>query len=115
MGPIIDFSDRKVVMRITKPYPGARSHVYAGQVVGYDGRFVAFDGFVLHYGRPSADDPTGGLTISERAVRWVALQRVEYIRELPGKMDPFDPKAFEVSSSGGLLFRALDRPDLIPD
>lgn len=111
----MDFSNRNVVMRIVKPYPAARSHVYTGQVIDYDGKFVAFDGCVLHFGRPSTDDPTGGLTISRRAVRWVALQRVEYIRELPEGMDPYDPAKLEVSSDGSILYPASERPDLLPD
>ena len=112
---VIDFTERNVVMRIAKPYPGARSHVYVGRVVAYDGRFVAFDGSVLHYGHRTADDPTGGLTVSKRAVRWVALQRIEYIREMPEGMDPYDPEKIEVSADGSLLFAMIDRPDLIPD
>jgi hypothetical protein len=111
----IVFSDRNVVMRIVKPYPGARNHIYTGRIVGYDGNFVAFDGCVLNYGRASSDDPGGGLTVSQRALRWVALQRVEYIRELPDGMNPFDPASLEVSADGSIVYPAVDRPDLLPD
>lgn len=109
------FENRNVIMRIVKPYQGARSHVYTGRIMWYDGNFIGFDGCVLHYGRPSSDDPTGGLTISRRAVRWVVLQRVEYIRELPEGMDPFDPEKIQVSTDGSIEYPAVDRPDLIPD
>jgi hypothetical protein len=110
----MDFTNKNVVLRIVKPYPEARAHVYAGQIVAYDGNFLAFDGIVMHHGKPSGDDPTGGLTLSSRTVRWVPLQRIEYIRELPEDMDPFSGK-FEVTGDGGLNYPATDRPDLIPD
>jgi hypothetical protein len=111
----MDFTNKNVVLRIVKPYPDARAHVYAGQIVSYDGNFLAFDGIVMHHGKPSGDDPTGGLTLSSRTVRWVPLERVEYIRELPEGTNPFEPEAFEVTGDGGLNFPATDRPDLIPD
>ena len=76
------FSHRKVLVRIVKPYPGARNHVYTGQIVGYDGNFITIDGCVIHFGEASVDDPAGGLTTSARAMRWIAVERVEYIREL---------------------------------
>ena len=60
----VPFLDRNVVLRIVKPYPQARNHVYTGRVVDYDGNFVVVDGCVLHFGRPSAEDPAGGLTTS---------------------------------------------------
>ena len=109
------FLDRNVVLRIVKPYPEARNHVYTGHVLDYDGNFVVVDGCVLHFGRPSAEDPAGGLTKSTRAVRWVALQRVEYIRELPDGMDPFEVDKLKVSADGSIEYQALDRPDLLPD
>lgn len=111
----MEFNDRNVVLRIVKPYPEARSHIYTGQVIDYDGNFVAFDGCVMHFGRPSTDDPSGGLTISHRAVRWVALQRVEYIRELPDEMDPFAPDKMDLNADGSLAYPGSARPDLIPD
>jgi len=110
-----DFVGCNVIVRIVKPYPGARNHVYTGKVVDYDGRFVALDGGVLHFGKPTVDDPTGGLTTSPRAVRWLALQRIEYIRELPEGMDPFKPDKFNVSADGSIAFKAIDRPDLLPE
>jgi len=109
------FVDRAVVIRIVKPYAGARNHIYLGKVVEYDGRFVTLDGCVMHFGKPSVDDPTGGLTTSPRAVRWVALQRIEYIRELPEGTDPFSPDKIQVSSDGSLHYSVAGRPDLIPD
>ena len=111
----VPFMDRNVVLRIVKPYPQARNHVYTGRVVDYDGNFVVIDGCVLHFGRPSAEDPAGGLTTSTRAVRWVALQRVEYICELPDEMDPFEVTKLTVSADGSIEYPALDRPDLLPD
>ena len=100
----MNFNDRDVALRIVKPYPGARSHIYTGRIVDYDGNFIAFDGCVLNFGRPSTDDPTGGLTVSHRAVRWVALQRVEYIRELPPGMDPFAPDTLALNPDGSLVY-----------
>jgi hypothetical protein len=111
----VSFLDRNIVLRVVKPYPEAKNHIYTGRAVDYDGRFVAIDGHVLNFGRPSADDPTGGLTISERAIRWVALQRVEYIRELPEGIDPFKPAEIDVSVDGNIRYHATDRPDLIPE
>ena len=100
----MDFKDRNLALRIVKPYPEARSHIYTGRIVDYDGNFIAFDGCVLNFGRRSAEDPTGGMTISHRAVRWLALQRVEYIRELPDGMDPFAPDSIAVNADGSLVY-----------
>ena len=111
----IAFIDRQVLLRIVKPYHEARNHIYAGQVIDYDGNFVCLDCSVLHFGRATSDDPTGGLTTSTRAKRWVALPRIEYIRELPKGMDPFDPDKFNVAADGGIDLSAFDRPDLLPD
>ncbi|MHC4669025.1 MAG: hypothetical protein ACYTFD_11525 [Planctomycetota bacterium] len=107
--------NRDVLIRIVKPYPVARNHIYTGRVIGYDGRFVMVDGCVLHFGRPSVDDPTGGLTTSSRAIRWVALQRIEYIRELPEGTDPFAPEKLRVATDGSFDYGALERPDLLLD
>ena len=109
------FVDRAVVIRIVKPYPEARSHIYLGKVVAYDGRFIGIDGCVLHFGRATLEDPTGGLTTSGRAVRWVFRDRVEYILELPDGMDPYDPEQLTVSPDGSLKASLADRPDLLPD
>lgn len=109
------FLNRNVLMRCVKPYPTARNHVYTGKLLGYDGHFVTIDGIVLHFGHPSVDDPTGGLTRSPRAVRWVALQRIEYIRELPKDIDVFEPAHVKVGSQGSLEIDALSRPDLLPE
>jgi len=109
------FVNRNVMMRCVKPYPTARNHVYTGKLLGYDGHFVTIDGIVLHFGHPSVDDPTGGLTRSPRAVRWVALQRIEYIRELPQDIDVFEPANVKVGSQGSLEIDALSRPDLLPE
>jgi len=109
------FLNRNVLMRCVKPYPTARNHVYTGKLLGYDGHFVTIDGIVLHFGHPSVDDPTGGLTRSPRAVRWVALQRIEYIRELPKDVDVFEPANVKVGSQGSLELDALARPDLLPE
>ena len=108
------FSHRNGLVRITKPYPNARNHVYTGQIVGYDGNFVTIDGCVLHFGEPTVDDPTGGLTTSARAMRWIAVNRVEYIRELPEGVDPFAPEKLRVTGDGGIDYAALERPDLLP-
>jgi hypothetical protein len=109
------FLNRNVLLRCVKPYPQARNHVYTGRVLSYDGHFVTIDGIVLHFGHPSVDDPTGGLTRSPRSVRWVALQRIEYIRELPKGVNPFEPEDIKVGSSGALEINALTRPDLLPE
>jgi hypothetical protein len=109
------FLNRNVLLRCVKPYPTARNHVYTGRILAYDGHFVTVDGIVLHFGHPSVDDPTGGLTRSGRAVRWVALQRIEYIRELPTGVDPFAPENIKVGSQGALEISALSRPDLLPE
>ena len=107
--------ERNLVLRIGKPYPEARSHIYTGHVVDYDGDMLAFDGCVMHFGRATADDPSGGLTVSKRAVRWIPLQRIEYIRELPEGMDPFKVDSLEVNLDGSLVYPDMDRPDLLPD
>ena len=107
--------DRNLVLRIVKPYPEARSHVYTGNVVDYDGNMLVFDGCVLHFGRATADDPSGGLTVSKRAVRWIPTQRIEYIRELPDGLDPFGVDSLEINSDGSLVYPDMDRPDLLPD
>lgn len=109
------FAKRNVVIRIVKLYPQARNHVYTGQIVGYDGNFVTIDGCVLHFGKATVDDPTGGLTTSGRAMRWVAVDRVEYIRELPDGMDPFSPENLRVTGDGSLDYNVLERPDLLPE
>lgn len=109
------FLNCNVLMRCVKPYPTARNHVYTGKLLGYDGHFVTIDGIVLHFGHPTVDDPTGGLTGSPRAVRWVALQRIEYIRELPENVDPFAPENIKVGSQGSLEINASARPDLLPE
>ena len=111
----VDLLNRNVLMRIVKPYPEARNHIYSGRVQEYDGRFICIDGYVLHFARASADDPSGGLTTSARGKRWVALERVEYIRELPEGIDPFNPEGVQVSADGSVTYDALHRPDLIPD
>jgi hypothetical protein len=109
------FSHRKVLVRIVKPYPGARNHVYTGQIVGYDGHFITIDGCVIHFGEATVDDPTGGVTTSGRAMRWIAVERIEYIRELPEGMDPFAPEKLRVQDDGSLDYTVLDRPDLLPE
>ncbi len=109
------FVGRNVVVRIVKPYPTARNHIYTGEVVDYDGHFVAIDGCVLHFGRPTSEDPTGGLTSSHRALRWLALQRIEYIRELPAEIDPFSPDTLKIASDGSILFPIVDSSGFIPD
>ena len=109
------FLYKNVLLRCVKPYPTARNHVYTGKLLGYDGHFVTIDGIVLHFGHPTVDDPTGGLTRSGRSVRWVALQRIEYIRELPKGVDPFSPENIKVGSQGSLELTALTRPDLLPE
>jgi hypothetical protein len=110
-----DLVGRNVLLRIVKSYPSARNHVYSGRILDYDGCFVGVDSCVLHFGRPSAEDPTGGLTRSGRALRWVTLQRVEYILEYPADVDPFAPEKLKVTSDGAIEYSALARPDLIPD
>jgi len=110
----IEFVGRQILLRIVKPYHEARNHVYAGTVLGYDGHFLCVDCTVMTFGRATADDPAGGLTTSGRATRWVALQRIEFIRELPEGMDPFDPEKFKVHD-GRIDLSAFDRPDLLPD
>ena len=109
------FLGRNVALRIVKPYPEARNHIYTGRALAFDGKFVAIDGCVLHFGKASVDDPAGGLTTSSRAVRWVALQRIEYIHELPASANPFAPEEIKVGADGSLDYDALDRPDLLPD
>lgn len=109
------FIGRNVVVRIVKPYPEARNHIYTGTAIDYDGRFLAIDGCVLHFGRPTSEDPTGGLTTSKRAVRWVALQRIEYVRELPTKMDPFSPETLKIAADGSVLYPVVGSPDFIPE
>jgi len=109
------FLNRNVLLRCVKPYPSARNHVYTGRIIAYDGHFVALDGIVMHFGHPTVDDPTGGLTRSPRAVRWVALQRIEYLRELPEGVDPYEPEHIQVGSQGALEITAASRPDLLPE
>jgi hypothetical protein len=109
------FVGKSVLMRCVKPYPSARNHVYTGKIIAYDGHFVTIDGIVLHFGHPSVDDPTGGLARSPRAIRWVALQRIEYIRELPQGVDPYAPAHIKVGSQGTVEIDPLSRPDLLPE
>ena len=111
----VPFIDRDVVLRIVKPYPEARNHVYTGRVIAYDEGFVAIDGSVLHFGRPTTEDPTGGFKKSPRAIRWVPKERIQYIRQLPEGIDPFDPEQFEITAVGGVSTSAADRPDLLPE
>jgi len=111
----VELVGHHVVIRIVKPYPHARNHIYTGRVLAYDGKLITIDGCVLHYGKASVDDPTGGLTTSSRAIRWVALQRVEYIRELPEGADPYDPGGINVTTDGSLEIHVADRPDLLPE
>ncbi|NJN14120.1 MAG: hypothetical protein HC813_00145 [Planctomycetes bacterium] len=91
-----------VILRIVKSYPAEHSHVYAGRVLGFDGSFLAIDGRVFHFARPNAEDPTGGMSTSPRAVRWVPVGRIEYIRELPSTLDVFGADAFRVRADGSL-------------
>ncbi len=48
-------------------------------------------------------------------MRWVAVERVEYIRELPEGMDPFDPESLRVTENGSLDYNLLERPYLLPE
>jgi len=98
----MDFTGRNVVLRVVKAYPTEHTHVYAGRIVAFDGAFVCMDGRVFHFARPNAEDPTGGLTSSPRAIRWVPVQRIEYMRDLPPKLDVFHPSAFRLTPDGGL-------------
>jgi hypothetical protein len=109
------FLDRNVVIRIVKPYPEAKNHLYLGCAVDFGSGVVALDCTVLNFGRPTSDDPTGGLTISTRATRWIPLQRIEYIRELPEDLDPFQPDRIDVAADGNISYHATERPDLIPE
>ena len=111
----MELEQKNIILRIVKPYPEARNHVYTGRVVAYDEGFVAIDGSVLHFGRATTEDPTGGFTKSDRAIRWVPKERIQYIRQLPEGIDPFDPEQFEITAAGGISTRAADRPDLLPE
>jgi hypothetical protein len=107
---------KNVILRIDKPYPQARNHIYTGKVVAYDGRLLSVDGMVFHFGRPSAEDPTGGLTTSGRAVRWIPIDRIQYVVEMPKGMDPYSTAAnFRLTAEGDLQWLASERPDLIPE
>ena len=106
---------RKIILRIVKPYPQARNHVYTGNVVDWDEGFLAIDGCVLSFGRPTTEDPSGGLTISQREVRWVPRERIQYLRELPEEIDPFNVEHFQVTAEGKVTHAATARPDLLPE
>jgi len=110
----MDFVGRNVILRITKPYQQARNHIYTGKVLARDDRFVLMDGCVFHFGRPSAEDPAGGLTVSRRAQRWVPIDRIQYLRELPPAVDPFRPELFRITADGNIESGA-GRPDLLPE
>jgi len=47
-------------------------------------------------------------------VRWIPLQRVEYVRQLPEGMDPYDLDHLRVSEGGNISYSILNRPDLMP-
>ena len=98
----MDFLERNVILRVVKAYAGEHTHVYAGRVVGFDNAFVCIDGRVFHFARPNAEDPTGGMTSSPRAIRWVPVQRIEYMRDLPERLDIFSPDAFRLTPDGTL-------------
>ncbi len=110
----MDFVESNVILRIVKPYVQARNHIYTGKVLAKDDRFVLVDGCVFHFGRPSAEDPTGGLTISKRARRWVPIERIQYLRELPAGVDPFQPHLFRITADGNITSSDV-RPDLLPE
>lgn len=111
----MELKNKNVILRIVKPYPEARNHVYTGCIVGWDGNLLMIDGCVLNFGRASSEDPTGGLTISQRAVRWVPRERIQYFRELPEDVDPFDAGNFEVTLEGNVSHTGTARPDLLPE
>ena len=108
-------NQRKIILRIVKPYPEARNHVYTGIAVDWEEGFLAIDGRVLSFGRPSTEDPTGGLTVSQREVRWVPRERIQYMRELPDEIDPFDVAHFSVTPEGKVTHSTTPRPDLLPE
>ncbi|MGQ0615070.1 MAG: hypothetical protein ACT4PV_15155 [Planctomycetaceae bacterium] len=108
-----DLVGKNMIVRIDKPYPQARNHVYTGKVLDCGPQFLAIDGCVFHFGRPSAEDPAGGLASSRRAVRWIPIPRIQFMREMPQGADPYSTKNFRLTASGELS--ALDRPDLMPD
>jgi len=111
----MELSAQNIILRIDKPYPQARNHIYTGKVVSYDDRFLAVDGVVFHFGRPSAEDPTGGLTTSGRAVRWIPIERIQYVVEMPKGIDPFSTTSFRLTAEGDVRWSATERPDLIPE
>jgi hypothetical protein len=111
----VELIGRSILLRVVKHYPQARNHIYVGTVVARDDQFVTVDGSVFHFGRPTSDDPTGGLTVSKRALRWVPIARIQYIRELPAGVDPHSPRTFRLTADGNLSVTASERPDLIPD
>lgn len=107
---------RNVILRIVKPYQGAKNHVYTGRIVDWEEGFLAIDGCVLNFGRPSTEDPTGGLTVSPREVRWVPRERIQYLRELPDDVDPYDATGFQLTAEGNVREVGADmRPDLLPE
>lgn len=107
--------NRNMILRIVKPYPEARNHVYTGHVVDWDEGFLAIDGCVLSFGRPSTEDPSGGLTVSQREVRWVPRERIQYVRELPEAIDPFNAEQFQITPEGKVTHSESPRPDLLPE
>jgi hypothetical protein len=110
-----ELQKKNVILRVVKPYTEARNHIYTGTVVHCDEGWIGVDGVVFNFGRPTTEDPSGGLTVSPRAIRWLPYGRVQYLRELEEGADPFNPDAFELTEDGRLRFAASDRPDLLPD
>ena len=110
-----ELQKKNIILRVVKPYSEARNHIYTGTVLQCDDGWIGIDGVVFNFGRPTTEDPSGGLTISPRAVRWLPYDRVQYLRELEEGADPFNPDAFELTEDGRLRFTATDRPDLLPD
>jgi len=110
----MNLTDRNILLRIAKPYPEAHNHIYTGRITDYDRTFLEVDGCVLNFTRPTTEDPTGGLTISPRAIRWIPVERVQYIRQLTPGTDPFDPEAMRITEEGNIVPTSLNRPDELP-
>lgn len=86
------FIGRHIVLRTVKPYAEAEDRLYVGRALECDRDFVAVDGYALAYGRPTSEDPSGGLTVSCRARSFIPLSGIACIED-----------AAEVVEAGGHL------------
>jgi hypothetical protein len=87
------FIGRDIVLRTVKPHAEAEDRLYVGRALECDRHFVAVDGYALAYGRPTPEDPSGGVVVSRRARSFIPVSGIECIEEAAAVVEEGGPLA----------------------